>query len=1048
VLRGQPDENPLLHYLRHRGQPGIHPRLPEGETTIPREMRRFAAPGPDFETVAPLPDGLAARALVLAFYLPQFHPLPENDAWWGDGFTEWTNTSRALPRFAGHYQPRIPRDLGHYRLDDPATLRRQVKLARGAGLGGFAFYFYWFDGKRLLDRPLEALLADRGIDFPFCLIWANENWSRRWDGSDDEVLIAQTYRQADEAALIGAFARHFADPRYIRLQGRPLLMIYRAGLIPDAAASLARWRARFRTDHGEDPILVMAQSFGEEDPRRFGLDGAVEFPPHKLVRGLPAINARLDLLDHEFDAQVYAYDDLAEAGGAAPEPAYPLLRTALPGWDNDARRQGRGMVLHGATPARYQAWLDQLIGAARARPFFGTPMVCVNAWNEWAEGAYLEPDQHFGAAFLNATGRAIAGLTEVSSGAGLLLVGHDAFAAGAQLLLLHLGRQLRRAHGVRVAFALCGGGSLEPGYAAVAPVTRAADADGLAALAARLRRQGVRHAVVNSAASAWCCGVLAAQGFAVTLLVHEMPMLLAERHLIAPLQLALGSVAALVFAAEAVRAAVAGVVSLDGVPTRILPQGVYRDMTPEPESAARLRAGWGIPDDALLAVGMGHADLRKGFDLFLQVWRLAAKQCPALHMVWVGSVDPGLRGWLGAEIAQAEATGRFRLTGWRDDIATVLAAADLLALTSREDAYPSVVLEALQAGAAVVAFDDSGGSPDLLRKTGLGSVVGMADCAGMARVIGRTGRRARAVTPAPSFPFDRYAADLLRLAWPDRASVAVVVTCYRHAALLPRRLDSIFQQTVPVEQVAVWDDASDDASVAVARDCAASAGRSIDIVQAARNSGSPFGHWREAVARARGDLVWIAEADDACEPGFLAHLLPAFAAPETVLAFCDSHPIDRDGQARPEQYRQSYEAVGGPGALSRDETFDAADFLHRYLAERNVLFNVSAVVWRRSALLAALDRLGDELGNWKVAGDWRLYVEVLGAGGRVAYVARTLNRHCRDAATASALLPAVEHLGEIRRMQGLVRRRIGKVPGLAQRQALFLAQASAHLRLG
>ncbi len=392
--------------------------------------------------------------MVLAFYLPQFHPIPENDTWWGDGFTEWTNVGRGLPRFAGHYQPRLPRDLGHYRLEGTATLRAQVELARGAGLGGFVYYFYWFNGRRLLDAPLEAMLADRSIDFPFCLMWANENWTRRWDGAEQEVLIAQDYHEADEPALAAELARHFADPRYIRLQGRPVLMVYRASLIPDAAAATARWREQFCA-LGEDPVFIMAQSFGDRDPRRFGMDAAVEFPPHKLTTGLELLNPGLQILDPAATAQVYSYDDVAASSGADPAE-YPLIRTALPGWDNDARRQGQGMVLHGSTPAKYQAWLARLVNDAVAHPVLDTPLVCVNAWNEWAEGAYLEPDVHFGGAYLNATGRAVAGLVEAPARLRLLLIGHDAFPAGAQLLLLSLGRHLQSVSGVDVAFLLLG----------------------------------------------------------------------------------------------------------------------------------------------------------------------------------------------------------------------------------------------------------------------------------------------------------------------------------------------------------------------------------------------------------------------------------------------------------------------------------------------------------------------------------------------------------------------------------------------------------------
>src|SRR5262249_11667901 len=176
----------------------------------------------------------------MAYYLPQFHAFPENDAWWGRGFTEWTNVARGLPRFVGHYQPRIPRDLGSYTLQGTEVMRRQVELARQAGLHGFCFYFYWFNGKRLLEKPIDAFLADRSIDFPFCLMWANENWTRRWDGAESEVLISQSYDPDDDERLVAEFMRHIADPRYIRVGGRPLLMLYRPGIIPKAAETMKR----------------------------------------------------------------------------------------------------------------------------------------------------------------------------------------------------------------------------------------------------------------------------------------------------------------------------------------------------------------------------------------------------------------------------------------------------------------------------------------------------------------------------------------------------------------------------------------------------------------------------------------------------------------------------------------------------------------------------------------------------------------------------------------------------------------------------------------
>jgi hypothetical protein len=395
--------NPLAHMRANRD---AKPRPPQRG---PYEaVKTYARRGPRYESRAEGAAGAAPRALVLAFHLTQFHRTAENDAWWGEGFTEWTHLARGQPRFCGHYQPRIPGELGFYDLSRADALRAQAALAKPAGVGGFVFYYYDFDGRRLLETPLNLFLESRDIDMPFCLMWANENWTRRWDGSENEALIVQTYGEASEAPRAADLARHFRDPRYIRLGGRPLLMVYRAGVIPDAARALARWRRLFAEKHGENPIFVMAQTFADVDPRPLGFDGAIEFPPHKLTRGLPQIYDRLEIYDDGFEADAFAYDDLVAASLAEPAPDYPLIKTAVPSWDNDARRQGRGLTLVGSTPRRYERWLDALI--ARATPFFGTAIVAVNAWNEWCEGAYLEPDVHYGAAYLNATRRAVFGL--------------------------------------------------------------------------------------------------------------------------------------------------------------------------------------------------------------------------------------------------------------------------------------------------------------------------------------------------------------------------------------------------------------------------------------------------------------------------------------------------------------------------------------------------------------------------------------------------------------------------------------------------------------
>ena len=376
--------------------------------TAADEVRRRVQPGPEFEEFDPQIAAQAPpRAKVVAFYLPQFHSIPENDEWWGKGFTEWSNVARGYPRFADHYQPRVPRDLGFYDLGHGETLASQVELARAAGIHGFSFYYYWFDGKRLLERPVERFLADSSIDLPFCVTWANENWTRRWDGYEDEILIAQSYDPECDTALVDDLQRYFEDPRYIRLQGRPLFLLYRIDRIPDAAERIERWRELWSSRHGEEPLIFMAHAFGSADPYAFGLDGAFEFPPHKLLQRLPAINSQLAVLDPKFSGHVVSYDDVVAEALAEPAAEYPLIRTASPSWDNDARRQGAGLTLHGSTPAAYERWLRALSNTAARQPIFGEPLVLVNAWNEWAEAAYLEPDVHYGAAYLNATARAL-----------------------------------------------------------------------------------------------------------------------------------------------------------------------------------------------------------------------------------------------------------------------------------------------------------------------------------------------------------------------------------------------------------------------------------------------------------------------------------------------------------------------------------------------------------------------------------------------------------------------------------------------------------------
>lgn len=386
---------------------GLLPATPRGQTggeAHGGRRPRIRATGPAIGYTAhrdgALPDPLPAT--LVAFYLPQYHPIPENDAWWGKGFTEWRNVTRALPQYEGHVQPRLPGELGFYDLRLPDTMRQQMRLAREYGIGAFCSYFYWFGGKTLLESPLQQWLVDPTLDLPLCLCWANENWSRRWDGRADDTLIGQRHSDDDDIAFIEHVARYLRDPRYLRVDGKPLLLVYRPGLLPDARATAQRWRAWCRS-HGVGEIqLAYVQSFDRVDPRRIGFDAAVEFPPNNTT--LEPITAHQQLLNPDYHGDVLDWRELAGQAMAQAEPSYPRYPGVNPGWDNEPRRSGRGRVFAHASPRGYRDWLRAAIAMSRKR-FPEQPLVFLNAWNEWAEGAVLEPDTRLGHAWLEA-GRA------------------------------------------------------------------------------------------------------------------------------------------------------------------------------------------------------------------------------------------------------------------------------------------------------------------------------------------------------------------------------------------------------------------------------------------------------------------------------------------------------------------------------------------------------------------------------------------------------------------------------------------------------------------
>jgi hypothetical protein len=386
--KGQPTENKYYNFLfemnNSRGEdyvPISHPDLPETDIKL------------------------------IAFYLPQFHPIPENDEWWGKNFTEWTNVTRAVPQFVGHYQPRLPGELGFYDLRFPEIQQRQIELAKQYGIHGFCFHFYWFNGKRLLEKPLEQFLSTPEMDFPFCINWANENWTRQWDGLDNEILIAQRHTPEDDLAFIQYVSKYLKDERYIRINSRPLLIVYRPALLPDPRITAERWRAWCRQNGLGEIYLALTHSFEDLDPRQIGFDAAIEFAPNTFP--LRDITDRFHLANSEYQGGIRDYKDALYLASNYRNPPYTKFRGICPGWDNEARRPGRGKMLANSSPEAYKKWLEILCDFTRRHFDPQKRMIFINAWNEWTEGAYLEPDRKYGYAYLHKTAEALSSTAQL-----------------------------------------------------------------------------------------------------------------------------------------------------------------------------------------------------------------------------------------------------------------------------------------------------------------------------------------------------------------------------------------------------------------------------------------------------------------------------------------------------------------------------------------------------------------------------------------------------------------------------------------------------------
>ncbi|CAD5931909.1 glycoside hydrolase family 99-like domain-containing protein [Planktothrix agardhii] len=342
---------------------------------------------------------------LIAFYLPQYYPIPENDEWWGKGFTEWTNVTKAQPLFEGHYQPHLPADLGFYDLRLPEVREAQAQLARQYGIYGFCYYYYWFGGKRLLDRPLDEMLESKKPDFPFCLCWANENWSRRWDGSESDILIAQEHSEENNQAFAESVIPYFLDERYIRINGKPLLIIYRANILPDVQKTVQQWREVFIQNGVGEVYLCAVIGFGWQDAISSGFDAEVEFPPNTNIQKDEM--ATSELTSDNFCGKIYDYQSFALNHVKQPLLEKTRFLSVMLSWDNTARKGKNAHIYQNFSLENYEFWLQSNIQKTKINYSGNERLVFINAWNEWAEGTHLEPDQKYGHSYLESTQKSL-----------------------------------------------------------------------------------------------------------------------------------------------------------------------------------------------------------------------------------------------------------------------------------------------------------------------------------------------------------------------------------------------------------------------------------------------------------------------------------------------------------------------------------------------------------------------------------------------------------------------------------------------------------------
>ena len=966
------------------------------------------------------PTNVSAR--LIAFYLPQFHPIPENDEWWGQDFTEWTNVTKARPIFEGHYQPHIPDELGYYDLRSAEIQKRQVELAKKYGVYGFCFYYYWFSGKRLLERPIDQYLANPDLELPFCLCWANENWTRRWDGAEHEILIAQDYNDQEYAHFIRDISPNFLDPRYIRVDGKPVLLVYRINLIPDPQKATEIWRQECRRAGIGEIYLIAVQSFGISDPRPFGFDAAVEFPPSYLGQAKISNNS-VKITNPNFKGQIFDYNIAARVMLERNHEGYTAFKAVMPSWDNTARRQNDSHIFINSSPENYRNWLSRVVQYTMQNLPEDRRFIFVNAWNEWAEGTHLEPDGLRGYAYLQATAEAITRgkfRSATTPHWTILFVSHDAHKGGSQTVLLNTIAWFRAHTAISIKILCLEGGDLLPQFRELADTILLSDLqprglplsdDDLAkrlldALDQEIPDLIYGNTIVTGKAYPWL------NKLDVPILTHVHEMDSSIKHYGADsIEHVLEDSAHFLTCSKAVQNILIRNYGISADKISIGHASIYKDpglKKLDTIEKNRQRKKLGLVQDKHLIFGCGIGmPFRKGADLFIKLGQIIRKKgYDRFHLYWIGEFDKNasdashgiwsdhLRG-----LEQSDLRDYVTFLGYKNHPREYLQVGDAYVMTSREEPFGLVALEAADCEIPTICFENAGAADFVGDEAGF--IVPFEDVEAMAEKLiylmeneaqrETLGRQAKerfldAFTVEQTTP---HILSACREIAGKKPGISIIVPNYNHARYLPQRLESIFGQTYQDFEVILLDDSSSDNSLEILKKYSHRA--DVQIIVNDQNSGSPFQQWLKGLDLAKADIWWIAESDDISDPAFLETLLPAFNDPRVKLAYANSHVIDESGAVVGDYLGSDYLTALSSTKWSTSYKVPAEQEINDALGIKDTILNVSAVLFRRYKMDPIVRSTLQEM---RSSGDWYFIVQAI-KGGEVYYDARKLNYHRR-----------------------------------------------------